>query len=226
MHPLSRPPPEVPGESSEDEFASKVSEETDQLDSEETDQLESEETDQLESDLDEFIPPIRVRRLRSTTRLPFSPAKAPAKRRIRRRVQSSDSETEIVATRRSTRATRNTKSYHDDGEYEDEGGDESDHAPSAPIKKKRARPRASRPAYGHVREVADLEFDDQSDDETLPLRAHRNECEKCHHPPSHILLKKLDRQRKKRKSSDSDEEDDENESERENLESLGGWIRW
>ena len=85
------------------------------------------------------------------------------------------------------------------------------------------RAKASRPAYGHFREVADLELDDQSDDETLPLRAHRGECEKCHHPPSHILLKKLERRYRNRRSSDSN---DEEEDERDNLESLGGWIRW
>ena len=212
VHPLSRLPPEDTSESSEDEFASKGSEESDEL-------------DESESDLDEFIPTAHPRQLRSTTRLPFSPAKAPAKRRLRRRIQSSDSEVEVVATRRSIRSTRNTKNYRDDDEYEDEGQDESDDAPSAP-KKKRARPKASRPAYGHVREVADLELDEQSDDETLPLRAHRGECEKCHHSPSHILLKRLDRKRKNKGSSNSDEEDVDEEDERDNLESLGGWIRW
>jgi len=118
-------------------------------------------------------------------------------------------------------------SYHDDDEYEDEepNGNGYDDARSVP-KKKRARTKASRPAYGHFREVADLELDDQSDDETLPLRAHRDGCEKCHHPPSHILLKKLDRRRKRKGSSNSDEEDDEDEEERDNLESLGGWVRW
>lgn len=208
MHPLSRLRLEDSSESSGDEYTSEGSEESDQL-------------EESESDFDEFVP-TRVRQLRSTTRLPFSPAKAPVKRRIRRRVQSSDSEDEIVTTRRSTRSTRNTKSYRDDDEYEDEGPNESDDGPSVP-KKKKARTKASRPAYGHFREVVDLELDDQSDDETLPLRAHRGECEKCRQPPSHILLKKLDRRHKKRKSSGSDEEDEE---ERDSLESLGGWVRW
>ena len=213
VHPLSRPGPEDSSESSGDEYASDGSDESDQL-------------DESESDLDEFVPSTRVRQLRSTTRLPFSPAKAPTKRRIRRRMQSSDSEEDIVATRRSTRATRNSKSYREDDEYEDEQPNESDDAVPAPKKKKRARTKASRPAYGHFREVADLELDDQSDDETLPLRAHRGECEKCRHPPSHILLKKLDLRRKKRRSSNSDEEEDEDDDERDNLESLGGWVRW
>ena len=213
MHTLSRPRPEDSSESSGDEYASEGSEESDQL-------------EESESDFEEFPPPARVRQLRSTTRLPFSPAKAPAKRRIRKRAQSSDSEEEVVATRRSTRSTRNAKSYREDDEYQDEQQDGSDDAPSAPKKKKRARTKASRPAYGHFRGVVDLELDDQSDDETLPLRAHRGECEKCRHPPSHILLKKLDLRRKKRRSNDSDEEDDEDEDERDNLESLGGWVRW
>lgn len=214
MHPLSRPPPEDTSESSDDESASNGSEEFDQL-------------DESESGLgDEFVPPARARKLRSTTRLPFSPAKIPAKRRLRRRLQSSDSEAEIVSTRRSTRSTRNVKSYRVDDESQDEEQDGSDDGLPAPKKKKKSRTKASRPAYGHVRDVADLELDDQSDDDTLPLRAHRGECEKCHHPSSHILLKKLDRKRKKRRSSDSDEEDDEDEDERENLENLGGWIRW
>lgn len=214
VHPLSRPPPEDTSESSEDELASEGSEESDQL-------------DESESALDdEFAPPTRVRQLRSTTRLPFSPAKAPTKRRLRRRIQSSDSEAEMVTTRRSTRSKRNIKSYHLDDKSEDEEQVESDRDIPAPKKKKRPHTKASRPAYGHVRDVADLELDDQSDDETLPLRAHRGECEKCHHPPSHILLKKLDRKRKNSRSSNSDEEDDEDEDEKDNLESLGGWIRW
>lgn len=219
VHPLSRPRPEESGKSSgdessedepsEDEYASESSEELDQL-------------EESESDFDDFAPPTRVRQLRSARRLPFSPAKAPTKRRIRRRPQSSDSDDEIVTTRRSTRTTRNTKSYRDDDEYDDEEWNGSDDAPSAP-KKKRARTKASRPAYGRFREVADLDLDDQSDDETLPLRAHRGECEKCRHPPSHILLKKLHKRRKNKRSSDSDEEDDD---EKDNLEGLGGWIRW
>lgn len=214
MHPLSRSrPKDLSESSSEDEYASESPEESDQL----------EESD---SDSDGFVPAVRVRQLRSTTRLPFSPAKAPTKHRIHRRVQSSDSEDEIAPTRRSTRSKRNTISYRDDDEYEDEEGNGSDAIPSAPKKKKRARAKASRPAYGHFREVADLELDEQSDDETLPLRAHRDECEKCRHPPSHILLKKLDRRRKKKGSGDGDEEDEEDEEERDNLESLGGWVRW
>ena len=217
VHPLSRPPPQDPSESSGDEFASKGSE-SDQLD--ESDQLEESETD-----FDEFAPPIRVLRSRSTRRLPFSPAKAPAKRRLRKRADT-DSEVEVVATRRSTRSKRKTNSYRDGDEYEVEEQDGSDDTPRVP-KKQRARPKASRPAYGHVREVADLELDDQSDDETLPLRAHRDECEKCHHPPSHILLEKLDRkQKRKRYNSDEQDGEDEDEDERDNLESLGGWVRW
>jgi len=215
VHPLSRPrPKESSRESSESsgvEFASEDSEEVDQL-------------EESESDLDGYAPPVRVRQLRSARRLPFSPAKAPPKRRIRRRAQSSESEDEIIIARRSTRSTRNKKSYRDDDEYEDDEPNGSDDAPSAP-KKKRACPKASRPAYGHFREVANLELDDQSDDETLPLRAHRGECEKCRHPPSHILLKRLDRRRRNKRSSDSNEED-EDEDERDNLEGLGGWIRW
>ena len=231
VHPLSRPRPEDPSESSGVEYTSEGSDdsEVDQLDDSEVDQLDDSEVDQLdesESGFDEFVPPTRVRQLRSTTRLPFSPAKAPAKRRIRRRMQSSDSEEEFVAARRSTRSTRHTKSYREDDEYQDEQQNDSDDAPSAPKKKQRARTKASRPAYGHFREVADLELDDQSDEETSSLRAHRGECEKCRHPPSHMLLKKLDQRRKKRRSSDSDEEDDSDEDERDNLESLGGWVRW
>jgi chromodomain-helicase-DNA-binding protein 4 len=211
VHPLSQPPLEDSSESSGVEYASEGSEELDQL-------------EESESDLDEFVPSTRVRLTRSAARLPFSPAKASAKRGIRRRVQASDSDDEVVTTRRSARSTRNTKSYRDDDEYEEEGLDESDGAPSAP-KKKRARTKASRPAYGHFREIADLELDDQSDDETLPLRAHRGECEKCQRPPSHILMKKLDRQRKNKRSSESNEED-EDEDERDRLETLGGWVRW
>lgn len=140
-------------------------------------------------------------------------------------MQSSDSEAEVVATRRSTRSTRNTKNYLDDDKSGDEEQSGSDNDLLKPKKKKRIRTKASRPAYGHVRDVADLELDDQSDDETVPLRAHRCECEKCRRSPTHVLIKKLDRKRKNRRSRDSDE-DNEDEDERDNLESLGGWVRW
>jgi hypothetical protein len=86
-----------------------------------------------------------------------------------------------------------------------------------------------RPAYGHIRSVADLDYDPDSDEDTAALREHRNECEKCHMKPAHELLEAERKRpkakgRKRRKTSDDDLEESGDEVER--ITKKGGWVRW
>jgi hypothetical protein len=86
------------------------------------------------------------------------------------------------------------------------------------------RGKASRAAYGHIRSIADLEYDELEND---PLLAHRRTCERCQRKPTHILLelqrKSGKRNKSKRKPKDEFEEDSGTEDE---LVGLGGWVRW
>jgi hypothetical protein len=110
--------------------------------------------------------------------------------------------------------------------------DDSDDAYSSTAskvqKKKRnvVRGKASRPAYGRFRVVADLEYDEISDEETAPLRVHRGVCEKCHRKPAHELLemerKKPTKKLKKKKEDEFADSGDEEEK----VTALGGWVRW
>jgi hypothetical protein len=83
------------------------------------------------------------------------------------------------------------------------------------------RGKASRAAYGHIRSIADLEYDEL---ENGPLSAHRHTCGRCQRKPTLILLEQLRKRGKvKRKPKDEFEEDSGDED---NLASLGGWVRW
>ncbi|KAJ7783591.1 SNF2 family DNA-dependent ATPase [Mycena maculata] len=140
-----------------------------------------------------------------------------------------------VPTRRSTRARKAFKVKLDEGAYyesdQEENGSEGydSRRVKRPAKKptKAARRTGARPAYGHVREVADLDYDPNSDEETAPLRAHRDFCEKCHEKPTHILLAKAQKSkgkgRKKRPTSDDDLLESGDEAER--ITKRGGWVR-
>lgn len=143
---------------------------------------------------------------------------------------------EIVApSRRSTRTT--TRAPIIDNDYMDEDDDEEDDeddeddygGPSARSKekpkKKVVRGKASRPAYGNFRTIADLDFDPCSDEETAPLRAHREECEKCHKGQTNILLMKQSKKAKPKAKRRRDE-DEEDVDEGEKITALGGWVRW
>lgn len=146
-------------------------------------------------------------------------------------VHGSDSDSEVQeisrATRKSTRARKSKRSNLDDEDFEDMDfvDDESDvlrGSKSKASKKKVVRGKASRPAYGHFRVVADLQYDDEDDDDSAPLYAHRSVCEKCHTQPAHEQLKKAAKRGKKRRRN----EDDESEDEESRLNALGGWVRW
>lgn len=179
--------------------------------------------------------------------LPFSPKKKRARKGFVVPDSDEDDEgdsddeseiEEIVPARRSSRSTKNAKAKYTEAddyvgdENEDEESEDDVHKPrksfkaQKPKSKKIVRGKASRPAYGNVRHVVDLDFDVLSDEETAPLRAHRAVCEKCHKGPAHNLIeaagKKKGRGRKKKDEDLDDFEGDEIER----LTALGGWVRW
>ncbi len=88
-------------------------------------------------------------------------------------------------------------------------------------------PRTVQPAYGIVREVEQM-YD--SDDETAPLRAHHDTCEKCGRAAAHVLLsgwtRKSKKGRKKWSRNDIDADLLESSDGEATFERLGGWVRW
>lgn len=143
---------------------------------------------------------------------------------------SVDSDIEILATRRPTRSRRSARSNLADNLLE---GGESDgdtyhdsprHKSREKARKKLKHKRAptARPAYGHFRDIDDLDFDPYDDEATLSLRAHRDICEKCHKRPAHELLMRVKKGKRKTKE-DAEDEDEDNED---HIRGLGGWVRW
>ncbi|KAJ7487418.1 SNF2 family DNA-dependent ATPase [Mycena galericulata] len=189
---------------------------------------------------DEGDSPIKVRRSTRSTKLlrqnlPFSPKKTRSQKII---LLDSDEEDDAdgsanVPSRRSTRTRKAFKVKLDERAYyeSDQEDDDSEGYDSAPRPKKlmkAARKKGARPAYGHVRVVADLDYDPNSDEETAPLRAHREFCEKCHEEPAHVQLERVQKRpkgkgRKKRKTSDDDLEESGDEVEL--ITKRGGWVR-
>ncbi len=162
--------------------------------------------------------------------LPFSPKKTRSGQRVLT-VHGSESDSDVQevtrATRKSTRARTNKRVNLDDEDFEDMAfiDDASDIASTSQrkvVKKKIVRGKASRPAYGHFRVVADLQYDEEEDEELAPLIAHRGICEKCHTAPAHEQLTKAAKKGKRRRKN----EDDESEDEETRLHALGGWVRW
>lgn len=170
--------------------------------------------------------------------LPFSPKKTRS-----RRVFTIESDQELTnddnlpAPRRSTRSKKglkvnlDTETYQDDTEPTDEGSDDYElqnrQRRKEGKKRKANRPKASRPAYGRFRAVADLDYD--SDEETAALREHRDICEKCHRGPAHQLINaflKRPKNKGKRSKKTSEDEFEESVDEEERFNSLGGWVRW
>lgn len=152
----------------------------------------------------------------SSTTLPFSPKKT---RSGAMRMASEDADPLLApdfGLRRSTRAKKRLRDNLDDNNLDDSG-------PSKIVKKKRPRPPGTRPAYGRVRGVADLNYD--SDEETKSLRCHRSFCERCGRPPVQQAIAALGKKKKKAKKKDTDEEDDDDDT-AEKLTALGGWVQW
>lgn len=169
--------------------------------------------------------------------LPYSPKKTRSKK-LFATSDNDDNDSGPAATRRSTRPRKGVKvnldadPYSEDGTQseDDEGSDDYSSrkakAKSRSKKTKRVN-KGTRPAYGHFRGIDELDYDSHSDEESAPLRAHRDFCEKCHRGPAHelmIALKKRPKGKKKKKTSD--DEFDESGDEEDKLAALGGWVRW
>lgn len=154
--------------------------------------------------------------------LPFSPKKTRSGRRPIL-VHGSDSDSEIQEipqpTRKSTRARTTRRTNLDDADFEDSVSADDADTQKKSAKKKVVRGKASRPAYGRFRFVADLDLDEDEYEDIAPLIAHRRICEKCHTAPTHE--QQVKKKGRKRKSKDDDSEDEETRFSR-----LGGWVRW
>ncbi|KAF9020320.1 hypothetical protein BDZ89DRAFT_1072318 [Hymenopellis radicata] len=171
------------------------------------------------------------------TTLPFSPKKTRSRQVFT--VDDSDAEeseddTGAAPTRRSTRTRRAVKVNLREDSYEPEEDDEEDddndnydsHRKRLKGPAKSKKKPASRPAYGHFRPIADMDYD--SEEETASLRAHRTICEKCHTGPTHIKAaaaqKKKGKGRRKKKTSDDEIEED-SADELTRIQQGGGWVR-
>ncbi|KAI9513073.1 SNF2 family N-terminal domain-containing protein [Russula earlei] len=162
--------------------------------------------------------------------LPFSPRMT----RLHKRTLTEDESSETSASdrvrpiRRSNRVRNSVRTNHD---YEDGESDSLSDEHASPVRNSVSkakvnvpkRGKASRPAYGHIRSIVDLEYDEI---ENGPLSAHRHTCERCQRKPTHILL---DQQRKPGKRNNvtrrpRDEFKDASDSE-DKLSALGGWVR-
>lgn len=172
------------------------------------------------------------------SKLPFSPKKLRSNR-VQRGRSVPDSEDDlggygqvnsdveiIVPTRRSTRARRNAHlNLADDEESDEDTYHDSSRRRSrsqdVPQRFKKKRPVTARPAYGHFRDIGDLDFDPYEDEATSSLRAHRDVCEKCHKRPAHKQLTELKKGRRKIKGDDDESDDNED-----HIRGLGGWVRW
>ncbi|KLO20752.1 hypothetical protein SCHPADRAFT_816295 [Schizopora paradoxa] len=158
------------------------------------------------------------------TQLPFSPKKTRLGGRKHKplRIEEDESDSEPRIQRRSGRNRGAGVRYDED--YQEDELDESDGsrivATSHKKAKKKIKKRGPKPAYGTIRDVEDL---DNSDDESAPLRAHRDFCEKCKEPPSHILMVQAKRKRGRKKAKRDEDEDEESDGER--ASKLGGWVR-
>ncbi|RPD57040.1 hypothetical protein L227DRAFT_552450 [Lentinus tigrinus ALCF2SS1-6] len=155
--------------------------------------------------------------------LPFSPKKTRSNRRpvvVHGSDSDGDSDIQEISqpTRKSTRARKLRRANLDDADYEDYVSADDADTRKKSAKKKIVRGKASRPAYGRFRFVADLELDEEEYEDIGPLIAHRSICEKCHTAPTHE--QQVKKKGKKRKSKD-----DESEDEATRLANLGGWVR-
>jgi chromodomain-helicase-DNA-binding protein 4 len=179
--------------------------------------------------------PPRISTRRSTLRgrqgrtdLPFSPRKTRPRKRALSESESSEMAVsdDMGPTRRSNRISNSRRINTVVHGYEDDELDTLSDEGVSPVRNSRPkskpnvpkRGKASRAAYGHIRSIADLEYDEL---EYGPLSAHRHTCERCQRKPTHVLLNqqsKLAKRRKPKGDEDSDSED--------KLAGLGGWVQW
>jgi len=167
--------------------------------------------------------------------LPFSPRKTRF-----RKPPLSESESSVTSvsdnvgpTRRSTRIRNSLRirdTGHESEDSESETGSDKSFSPGRNFRSKGKpkvpkRGKASRAAYGHIRSIADLGYDEL---ENGPLSAHRYTCERCQREPTHLLL--LQRQKtatkRKAKRKPKDDEFEEDSDSEDKLAALGGWVRW
>jgi len=170
-----------------------------------------------------------LRSHRGRTDLPFSPGK----KRFRKRALSESESSEMVVsddvgpTRRSNRIRNSRRINTMDYDFEDDEWDTHSDEGVSPVRNSRSkskanipkRGKASRAAYGHIRSIADLEYDGL---ENGPLSTHRHTCERCQRKPTHVLLNQQRKLAKRRKPKDDSEED----SDEDKLAGLGGWVQW
>ena len=170
-------------------------------------------------------------RTKSVKRLPFSPRKTRSRKVFSVGDSDEDSEEDDLPapTRRSTRARKTDKNYvsYDVESISDEGTDDDDDYAQTPAKpKSRLKKKIiRRAAYGNIRHIADLQYDSHSDEETAPLRVHRDICEKCHRGPAHALLE-LERKKGNKRRKKVIDDFEESDTDEEKLNALGGWVRW
>lgn len=171
-----------------------------------------------------------LRSHRGRTDLPFSPGKM----RLRRRALSDSESSEMAVsddvgpTRRSNRIRNSRRINAVDHDFEDDEWDTLSDEGVTPIRNSRSkskpnipkRGKASRAAYGHIRSIADLEYDEL---ENGPLSTHRHTCERCQRKATHVLLNQQRKSAKRRKPKDGSEEDSDSEDK---LAGLGGWVQW
>lgn len=169
---------------------------------------------------------VTTRHMRRTAKLPFSPRKS----RLRRAIvidDSDESNSEVRPTQRRSRRIKSdiiaagSESSSSFSSYREVRKTRNEVLP----KKVRIK-RPAKPAYGHVHDISDIEY--ESDDELACLRRHRNICGKCHEGPAHDLLQKFKKRSRNKSSRKKPTRDElvETEDEDERLNSLGGWVRW
>jgi chromodomain-helicase-DNA-binding protein 4 len=154
--------------------------------------------------------------------------------RLRRRALSDSESSEMAVsddvgpTRRSNRIRNSRRINAVDHDFEDDEWDTLSDEGVTPIRNSRSkskpnipkRGKASRAAYGHIRSIADLEYDEL---ENGPLSTHRHTCERCQRKATHVLLNQQRKSAKRRKPKDGSEEDSDSEDK---LAGLGGWVQW
>ncbi|KAJ7107605.1 SNF2 family DNA-dependent ATPase [Mycena crocata] len=198
-----------------------------------------EEDDEEDEEYGDDASPIKPRRSTRSTNLPrqnlpFSPKKTRSQKII---VLDSDEDNDAdgstnAPTRRSTRSRKGFKVNLDEGAYyeseqeddDSEGYDSASKLKGTAKRPKVARKKGTRPAYGHVRPVDDLDYDPNSDEETAALRVHRNVCEKCQETPAHEQLE-AEKKRPKGRGRKKRDEFEESGDEVERISKKGGWVR-
>ena len=168
---------------------------------------------------------VSIRRTRRTAALPFSPIKSRMRRTI---VIDESDESNLDAHPAQRRSTRIKPAKVATGFESSSSFSSYDvRKTHSNLRPKKVRVKKSvKPAYGHIHDISDVEY--ESDDESGCLRRHRNICGKCHEGPAHDLLRKYNKRpngKSLRKKATRDELE-ETEDETERLNSLGGWVRW